>query len=293
MNIWVETGPFFRSIACGKQHLAWGCVIKLAENISRLRVDDCVYPEKGSFGPRIQTSLQLFYVYSGHAHVFIDGIERHVGAGEITLLVPDHVELFRFSESEKTHHGFCSAMNAELSEKQRRDYRGLGSCYPLSPKVRELTDWAKTLMFRRDVPARRLYDQIARLIFCEFFHAAGYPRQEAPPPAAVARVETLVNEHFAEPIDLDRMAKEACITPTHLIRLFKQYLHITPVEYLWQVRTGNGMKLLTETGLGIGEIAYLCGFSSPYHFSRRFKARYGQPPAAFRKSAWGKPSTRP
>jgi len=261
--------------------------MKLADKISRLWVDDCVYPKRGSFGPRIQTSLQLFYVYSGHARVFIDGARRHVGPEEITLLIPDHVEFFRFAGNEKTHHGFCSAMNAELSEKQRRDYQALSRCFPLSEKIRELTDWAKSLASRRDRPARSLYDQIARLIFYEFFNLAGYPKQEAPLPEAVTRVETLINTQFADPLNLSRMAQAACMTPTHLIRLFKQHLNITPVEYLWRVRTENGLKLLTETGLNIAEIAYRCGFSAPHHFTRRFKARYGAPPATYRKTAWG------
>jgi len=219
--------------------------------------------------------------------LFIDGIERYVGAGEITLLVPNHIEHFHFSEHEKTHHGFCSAMGANLSEKQARDYQALSTCFLLSEKIRELTDWAKTLASRRDHPARSLYDQIARLIFYEFFNIAGYPKQEIPPPESVVRVETLINSQFAQPIDLTRMAQEACITSTHLIRLFKQHLQVTPAEYLWRVRTENGLELLTETGLSISEIAYRCGFSAPYHFTRRFKARYGVPPAAYRKTAWG------
>jgi len=261
--------------------------MKLADKISRLRVDDCIYPEQSTFGPRIQTSLQLFYVYSGHADVFVDGKERYVGSGEITLLLPDHVELFHFSESGKTHHGFCSAMDAELSEKQKLDYRSLTASFQLSEKIRELTDWAKTLSSRRDRPAQSLYNQIARLVFYEFFNIAGYPEQGVPLPEAVARVEALIHTQFSDPLDLSRMAREACITSTHLIRLFKQNLKITPVEYLWKVRTENGMKLLTETGLNIAEISYRCGFSAPYHFTRRFKARYGLPPAAHRKKVWG------
>jgi len=52
-------------------------IMILAEKILRFRVDDCVYPEGGTLGPRVQTSLQLFYVSIGHAHVLVDGDERH------------------------------------------------------------------------------------------------------------------------------------------------------------------------------------------------------------------------
>ena len=79
--------------------------MNIADKISGFRADDYVYNEQGSLGPRVQTTLQLFYVYSGSASVSIDGKERLVGPGEITLLLPDHVEVFRFARNEKTHHG--------------------------------------------------------------------------------------------------------------------------------------------------------------------------------------------
>lgn len=234
----------------------------------------------------MQTTLQLFYVYSGHAHVSVDGVVRLVGPGEVTLLLPDHVEHFRFAQNEKTHHGYCSALDVELSEKQRGDYQKLDRVFPMSVKIQELTDWAKTLNSRNDRPARNLHDQIAHLLFYEFFNIAGYPEQQAPLPESVLRAKRLIDEQFGSPLDLTQMARAACITPTHLIRLFKEHLQTTPVHYLWDVRTGHGMRLLVETGLNVSEISYRCGFSAPYHFARRFKARYGTAPGAYRRGQW-------
>jgi len=261
--------------------------MNIADKISGFRADDCVYNEQGSLGPRVQTTLQLFYVYSGSASVSIDEKERLVGAGEITLLLPDHVEFFRFARDEKTHHGYCSAFDAELSEKQRGDYQKLAATLPMSQKIRELTDWAKTLQNRMEPSARNLYDGICRAIFLEFFHIAGYPARQIPLPEAVLRAKTLIDEQFSTPLDLPQIAKVACMTPTHLIRLFKEHLSTTPVNYLWSVREENGARLLTESGLGIAEVAYRCGFNEPYHFARRFKVRYGTTPGEYRRQVWG------
>lgn len=122
--------------------------MNIADRISGFRVDEFVYNKQGALGPRMQTSLQLFYVYSGHASVSVDGRDRFVGSGEITLLLPGHGELFRFAQKEKTHHGYCSALDVELSKKQRDDYQKLNTVFPISGKIRELTDWAKTLSAR-------------------------------------------------------------------------------------------------------------------------------------------------
>jgi AraC-like DNA-binding protein len=280
--------------------------MQLTEQISGFRVDDCVYPKGGTLGPRVQSALQLFYVYSGHCHVTVDGIEKHVGSNEILLLLPDHVEQFRFARTEKTHHGFCSAHRVRLSEKQREDLQRLtAAVFPMSgpersergsenagkrpqgvAKIRELTEWGKSLNARTDAAARNLYNQIAAVLFAEFFNIAGYPEQTVPLPDAVVRAKELIDVHFAEPLDLAAMARAACVSPAHLIRLFRKHLEMTPVETLWQVRVENGQRLLIETGLSISEIAYRCGFNAPYHFARRFKDRYETTPKRFRLEEW-------
>jgi AraC family transcriptional regulator of arabinose operon len=260
--------------------------MNIADKISGFRADDCVYNEQGSLGPRVQGTLQLFYVYNGSAVVSVDGNERLVGPGEITLLLPDHVEVFQFALNEKTHHGYCSAFGAELSEKQRGDYQKLTAVFPLSGKIRELTDWAKTLQNRMEPSARNLYDGVCRTIFWEFFHIAGYPARQVPLPESVLRAKILMDEQFSTPLDLPQIARTACITSTHLIRLFKEHLATTPVSYLWSIREENGARLLAESGLSVSEIAYRCGFNEPYHFARRFKARYGMTPGAYRREQW-------
>jgi AraC-like DNA-binding protein len=260
--------------------------MNVADKISAFRADDCVYNEQGTLGPRVQNTLQLFYVYSGSAVVSVDGNDRRVGPGEITLLLPGHGEFFRFARNEKTHHGYCSAFGAELPEKLRDDYQKLAAVFPMSGKIRELTDWAKTLQNRTEPSARNLYDGICRALFLEFFHMAGYPVRQAPLPEAVLRAKVMMDERFSERLDLPQIARTACVTPAHLIRLFKEHMATTPVRYLWGVREENGARLLAESGLGISEVAYRCGFNEPYHFSRRFKARYGMTPCSYRRAQW-------
>lgn len=137
-------------------------------------------------------------------------------------------------------------------------------------------------------PAQNLYDQIARLLFYEFFNITGHPAKHRPLPEAVLRARALADLDFSSPLKLADLARAACITPTHLTRLFRQHLDTTPIEYLWKVRTENGAQMLVETGLSISEISYQCGFSAPYHFARRFKTAYKQTPRAFRTFHWEK-----
>lgn len=131
---------------------------------------------------------------------------------------------------------------------------------------------------------------LGKALFWEFFQLAGLEVQDTPPlPAPVERAAAFVAERYREDINLDRMAEAAGISGTHLIRLFKQHLHITPERHLWRVRVQVGLGLLRDTGLSASEIAYACGFKTPYHFSRLIKQQTGKPPGAYRRELWNRP----
>jgi AraC-like DNA-binding protein len=56
-------------------------------------------------------------------------------------------------------------------------------------------------------------------------------------------------------------------------------------RYIWTRRLERGRRLLLDCGQGhrsIADIAYACGFSTPSHFTRRFKEAFGITPGEFR-----------
>ena len=102
--------------------------------------------------------------------------------------------------------------------------------------------------------------------------------------ARLRRVIEFISVHFGEQITLERLAAEAGISKFHFTRLFRQKVGQTPYRYLSEIRLAAAAKMLLTTGLRIGEIAVLCGYPIPTHFTTAFSARYGAPPLAFRTS---------
>jgi len=74
----------------------------------------------------------------------------------------------------------------------------------------------------------------------------------------------------------------------------KRYLHLLFADAgtsfsatLIALRLEKAKSLLDDPRFartGIAEIAWRCGFVEPSHFARRFRARYGEAPAAYRKT---------
>ncbi len=85
-----------------------------------------------------------------------------------------------------------------------------------------------------------------------------------------------------QPLTLDDLARAACLSPTHLLRAFKQVFHQTPYQYLTGLRLARACHLLTSTSLSVTEIGLAVGFESLGSFSWLFRQRLGLSPQAYR-----------
>jgi AraC-like DNA-binding protein len=82
-------------------------------------------------------------------------------------------------------------------------------------------------------------------------------------------------------LDLERIARSQGMAPRTLYRLFAAD-GTTPIRWLWQQRLAASFKALTEGKVSqVTDAALSHGFSDVSHFSRTFKAAFGQAPGAF------------
>lgn len=103
----------------------------------------------------------------------------------------------------------------------------------------------------------------------------------------VARVIEFMAAGLGEPLTLDDLAAEACVSPFHFIRLFKQKTGRTPVAYLTRLRMEHARHLLTTTDQAVAGVARLCGYASPSRFTAAFVAHCGATPSDLRRAALG------
>jgi transcriptional regulator GlxA family with amidase domain len=90
----------------------------------------------------------------------------------------------------------------------------------------------------------------------------------------IARMEAAI-EDPASPADL---AEEVGMSTRQLERLFRRYLNRSPKRYYMELRLARARNLLMQTELSVINVALACGFSSPSHFSKCYRAQYGTTP---------------
>lgn len=94
-----------------------------------------------------------------------------------------------------------------------------------------------------------------------------------------------IENNYRNAITLEGIVKAASSNRSTLTQLFKQELEMTPIEYVWHHRLVVAKKLLEFTDLPIKDVSVRCGFRTVPHFCRRFEARFGDSPSAFREQA--------
>jgi AraC-like DNA-binding protein len=77
------------------------------------------------------------------------------------------------------------------------------------------------------------------------------------------------------------IAKQIGISEVYLRKLFLSYYHITPKQYVLDIRIRKAKQLLCDTPFRVTAIAEECGFSSVYHFCRVFKEKTGFTPTEY------------
>ena len=92
-----------------------------------------------------------------------------------------------------------------------------------------------------------------------------------------------VKDHFHEPISVADAAAVAGYSPSHFMRLFRQVMGRTFVEYLTDYRLAAAVYYLKETDDDIGAVAAGCGFDNISYFIRRFRHKYGTSPGRYRR----------
>jgi AraC family transcriptional regulator of arabinose operon len=95
----------------------------------------------------------------------------------------------------------------------------------------------------------------------------------------VRRAAEFAARNLSRPIAVAEMSQEAGLSASRLNVLFRRQLGVSPAQYAEQLRLDHAARLLSSAGVSVKEAAAASGYADPFHFSRRFRARFGYPPS--------------
>jgi AraC-like DNA-binding protein len=102
---------------------------------------------------------------------------------------------------------------------------------------------------------------------------------------ALRRVRDRIDREYAQPLDVEALARGVNMSAGHLSRLFRLAYGESPYSYLMTRRIERAMALLRRGEMSVTDVCFAVGCSSLGTFSTRFTELVGMPPSAYRRQA--------
>ena len=103
--------------------------------------------------------------------------------------------------------------------------------------------------------------------------------------ARLRRVRDRIDREYAQPLNVEALARGANMSAGHLSRQFRLAYGESPYSYLMTRRIERAMALLRIGELSVTDVCFAVGCSSLGTFSTRFTELVGMPPSAYQRDA--------
>lgn len=90
-----------------------------------------------------------------------------------------------------------------------------------------------------------------------------------------------ISAHLAEPLTVETLAAQACLSPSAFSRAFRERTGRSPYQYVKEKRLDRARHLLGEQCLGVTDVARAVGYTSVSHFIKEFRGRFGETPGGY------------
>lgn len=199
-------------------------------------------------------------------YLFDDGTVLHTQAGDVYFL-PKHSN-YRVVNIED---GACWAVNFEVCQPL--------NCLPFLLHLPQMEEWFRQMLRyyhegRRAELHRCFYEVVCRIVR-EQQRRYMPSRTESLLAPALAYIE----KNLTDPnLSVKTLVAVCGISEAYLRRLFTDRFGMSPKAYIINRRLTYASQLLESTQFTVSEIARMCGYGEPCHFSREFKRHYGYSP---------------
>ena len=230
---------------------------------------------------------QIFITYKGCGRFMTEGREFLSGPGTAVLLdfsQPHRYEAFGgvWEHEWVNFSGSACRTFADLINPEGPCAHSLGT----DPQPAELLGEIGRGVMQQDMPGFvRTATRIITLLDCLYSLSVNLQRSRIDDlQGNIQRCVSFIQSHYMQRLSLDEIAQMSYLSKYYFARAFRQYMGITPYEYLTSVRLSHAKGLLISSSLSVDEIGYRTGFGGAKNFIRQFRQSMGMTPGEYRKN---------
>lgn len=211
----------------------------------------------------------------------IDVCGKHLQRGDAYLFLPHQKQTYTYHVTPDSFYGWMHFTGTEISSLLATAglEGGLIRCDARLPELESLFRILSSLL-GEDIPnadalAAGLLSSILLLL----------PSAKLPSSPFSAAIKQL--DELGTPVNVGELAALYGMSNAHFIRSFRAYFGTTPYHYRKLRQMELARLLLSESSLGVAQIALRVGIDDPLYFSRTFRKHVGKTPLEYRKASQG------
>lgn len=237
------------------------------------------------FPPHLHEAIEVVYVTEGNIELGVGQELYHMDEGDFAIVFPNvihHYQVFRKEENKVIY----LYLEPSMSPVYYKDLQTYSPKNPVVKKEKVHPDVVNSVKFLASVTecSPLLIQAYIQMILAHVF--AEMPMIEK---SAVGSDDLIYNaveyvaKNFREPISLEKMAYDLCVSKYVLSRMFAKTFHCNFSKYVNGVRLNYAVAALENTQDTVTNICLECGFESQRTFNRVFKEKYKITPREYRK----------
>ena len=245
--------------------------------------------EEYRFRQHSHEEYEINYISAGQAMMQIEGQDVLIHQGQCVVIPPQKKHSFQVDSR-----AGCKLTQLEMSlEMKKQDeeffkregevcrFYIIKNCDEIVPLIERIAR-----LFRKEETEHNEFllkiTAVEMMITLNYYINQKGSRHSFRGTAGLKQATAWIQEHFDEPVNLEKVAESAGISSRYLTKYFSEVMGKTCVEYITELRMEKAKHLLWETNKTILEIAMETGYENAQYFSRVFQKMEGIPPKKYR-----------
>lgn len=274
----------------------WGLLEGITDNLKHKRLADVFrfvsFQPFERFGPHKHMRIEINYVKKGNCVLHLDGESISFAENEIMIICSNVEHTFEAGSEDTTlmQLEFLPEIFSRFDPNGQADAAQGPLPFTVFSEENRLIKIVNNVRIMRAVQRivnemnlkSTYYQYLVVMYYAELLILIYRYMDESYLPMctneSLKKAISYIRLQFHEDISINDVADYACMSERYIRKLFAQYLNLSPLEYLNQVRVDKSIELLRNTEMSVKEISFMCGFKSPQYFSKVFKQRMGLSP---------------
>jgi len=243
------------------------------------------------YGPAVRDHYLIHYIYEGKGKFEVNNKVYQLHTGQGFLICPDIVTYYEADEDDPWTYAWIgfNGLKAESYLKQA-SLTQKNPIFSTDPKNNSIESIFKKMNSTKNLKMVKeikllglLYLFLAELNIIRNNNKLSNSDICTKEIYLKKAVEYIAKNHYNHNLSISKVSSYIGVNRGYLWSIFKDYLNLSPQEFLINFRMDRASKLLKNNSLSVADISRSVGYQDPLTFSKIFKKVKGIPPSKYRK----------